>query len=307
MSRTLIVPEEFFSLVKSTRPLTSQDTVNTTSLLLVINRSKSFCIPKTWPRKEEQVGWTCGLYALYAALIYRSLHSGAFIDLPRPVNTAPSFLKRKPSLLGIAKDLKFTTIGEILDVSYFSLIIEALGIPNKKSIQSTAESFLQDICDLLDTKNTVIVSCDIGPSGEFPGQSNGGQAHWVLAFGYCYLQQKLFFLIMQYGDYYLWSGEDLLRSNAQNPQAEYPRSENYGYYYYSSALGGTNFFPFTNEQKVIPQEHAGAKVIPTTTLEKFYFTLFPIPYAKKTNRQIPAPQPTHTRLPPIISNRTLSA
>jgi hypothetical protein len=206
------------------------------------NPNKPRCIPKIWPKPETQIGGTCGLYALYIALIYSVMSESENLlisKVPNPIHTTNN--PTTNSLLAIAQKNGLSHTGEIFNIDYFETISQKAGFSAKKSIRSNHKDFISDLCKQIDDRNTVIVSCDIN-NDSFPDKNDGGRAHWVLAFGYGYVKEEIFFLVTQHGKYFLFSGEAFLASNNQNGETVL-------------SIPGC----------------------PPTNFTHFYFTLFPIP------------------------------
>lgn len=242
-------------------------------------------IPETWPETRKQIGGTCGLYALYIGLIYFMMNSHSPREqIPLPVNESLDMTqKRETTLFSLARQSDVTKAGEILNINYFALLLAQLAIPPKQAIHSNPQHFLQDLCKQLDENNTVIVSCDLERDSSFPGVSDGFRAHWILAFGYFYLEENLFFLTTHYGKYYAIAGADLLRSNSQDPNMLYPKCEAFG----SIVSPDRNRFMgcFKSHQELATrQAHESERVtnIPATTLTQFFCTMFPIPTSYRT-------------------------
>lgn len=245
-------------------------------------------IPETWPETRKQIGGTCGLYALYIGLVYFMVNSQSPREqIPLPVNESlDSAQKRETTLFSLARQSDLTKAGEILNIDYFALLLAQLAIPPKQAIHSDPQHFLQDLCKQLDENNTVIVSCDLAQDSLFPGVSDGFRAHWILAFGYFYLQKNLFFLTTHQGSYYVIAGADLLKSNSQDPNMLYPKCETFG----SIVSTDRNRFMgcFKSHQELIaqqanePEQQQRVTNIPRTTLKQFFCTMFPIPVSYRT-------------------------
>ncbi|GEM_PF-5546916 len=251
-----------------------QLTLKQLSLFFSPTKRGNFPQSEDWPTPRIQEGPYCGFLALCIALDYARI---------------TKFSTHGPSkLIEIAKELKLTTVGEIINIKFFAHILQTLTIPHGKAIQNTSSHFIAEICKQVDEHNTVIASCDLGPNSNFPGVSGGARAHWALIFGYVYLkgrqkddeengdevEDELYFLVTQYGKYFLWSAKDLQESNQQRADIIFPKCESFG------GLFGDRFAFYTHHQiENHRQTHPTQNVlyIPDTTLQKFYNTIFVIP------------------------------
>lgn len=261
----------------------------------LINHTLPSCIPETWPEPRQQIGATCGLYALYIGLMYSMLNSPLSAKIPLPVNESLDIAgKRETTLFSLARQADLTKVGEILNIDSFELLSAKFAISPKKAIHSNPEHFLQDLCKQLDENNTVIVSCDLEKDSIFPGVSNGVQAHWILAFGYFYMGQNLFFLTTHCGYYFLILGADLLRSNNQDPNMLYPRCEAYGAMISTDRNRFMSTFKSYREleaeqrnadEQNDPRPWRHVTAIPRTNLKQFFCTMFPISTGRQLSQQ----------------------
>ncbi len=179
-------------------------------LYSIIDQNAFNIVPKVWPKPQEQRGPCCGLYALSTAVKSYEPNRG----FPP---TRKDGAKKKLSLRKLAKDLQLTTVGEIFDVNSFATITKQLFINEGVAETVDCVSYLETILKLLSNDRTVIVGCDIDLDG-FPGNFSGHTTHWALVFGSCVIQNKRYFLVTQYNEYYLWSAHDLLVSNVSLPE-----------------------------------------------------------------------------------------
>ena len=262
-------PEDFYAhdLVFEPR---GPDSIGVSSLreLTQLEKIKKISLPATFPIKLKSLESCCGLLAAYSGYIFSN------VDRMIPHARKEKNPERHTSLRQIAKSLNLTTVGEIFDVDSFSYLSEYIGIKNCKAYfaSKTLAAYQQELCDLIDKKNTVIVSCDIDAGFGFPIKDEGRSPHWVLAFGYVEIRGKISFLVSHYNRYCLFTANTLFDSNMQLPEI-FPKP----YRIKSKELGRTAKIEFVEKAPDSPPQCV--KELKNQSLSKFRFTFFAIPHS----------------------------
>ncbi len=174
--------------------------------------------PRDWPQAINQgLKPVCGLVALYMALQKQVLGE---VNIPLP---SYEFRKQNsplaPTLLTKAQSLGFTRNGPIFNVTFLKAILDSFGFLST-AVKLIEQDYHQMIQSELMQGKVVIVACDLhGGLTQFPGVSGGSRSHWALLYGfYTNKMGRLMYLVCHYGDYFEWSGDDLLRSNRELPE-----------------------------------------------------------------------------------------
>ncbi len=146
-----------------------------------VQRAKRAAVPQ-----REQVGPTCGLYALGMVLDAWHLrdprHATALVsdvDLRgkgKQYTLAPTTDVR---LLPLAQDLGFTSQGEMFTAAQLAATARAIGYDATTHHDAT----LADLYRVLDAGHPAIVAFDVDQNGN-PGDSGGARAHYAVIQGY---------------------------------------------------------------------------------------------------------------------------
>lgn len=225
-------------------------------------------IPEYWPTPQVQIGHCCGFYALSVVLTYEKIQAP-------PARKRDFKEQQMTSLHQIGKQLKQTSIGEILNIEAFGLILQTLGILSGYAKRSTKSQFIDEIIKAIETKHTVIVSCDIREDSIFPGRNNGEKIHWVVVFGYVEIDEVLYFLVANDSHYALWSAEALLQSNDQLGEDILPRCEKFGYFRKTTDV--ETEYEFVSAPHSVNGSHCTKMTIPNTKKSAFFYSLFAFP------------------------------
>lgn len=179
------------------------------NILTLVNPEKACYIPKKFPEPLEQVGPTCGLYALYTALC-------AFNDSSKPPHATKD--GDRPALLTTAKKLQLTHIGAFFSVHLLKILADKAGF-NASSHINKEETYLNAIIENLDAGNQLVVATYINKQSLPTSKINepGSGAHWVMLFGYFYNKNNLFFLVCHNNSLQAWRGDDLLATSRSMP------------------------------------------------------------------------------------------
>lgn len=224
---------------------------------LIPEDCKNAWLPRYLPLPVYQKGYACGLYALSFGIKYaiseqefnhyarkegeknkvkpdtiKERKDKAEKDLSTKDEMKKDEIKKdeikkdetekKVSLRSIAKELKYTSFGEIYDVRAFDVLTKHVKVSGGSVIHAGGdikqEDYIKTICDHLKAGNNIIVACDRNGTTNFPGESKGLNAHWMHLFGYYYDKGQCYFLATQYGQYYAINGDELFESNKQLPE-----------------------------------------------------------------------------------------
>lgn len=242
---------------------------------------QAYYIPNKWPVAKDQRGPCCGLYSLEIALHYG--FTGIIKSLP-PARKDKN--KHVISLRSVAKKKNLSGFGEIYDVNTFATLTDYFKIPSCEVLPVdakliTEKQYINTIIDRLDKYHTVIVSSDLGMS--FPTTASGLHTHWALVFGYYKENDKVSFLVTQYGHYYSWDGAELYKSNQALPDKNPKVGPTYAY----CAVGAKGEKEYTRSIPVTETEKARYAV--GDTLDKFRYGLFAVP-AHPSSRTVELPE-----------------
>lgn len=249
------------NIITNTGPVTLRDEL--------AESIKDYWIPSLWPVGKQQHGHTCGLYALDTALRYG--YGRSDIDTPP---ARKDKIKNIISLRQIAKEKGLTSFGEIFNVNSLKVLTDHFKFSNCEILKlniKDSQKYTQAICNKLKQNYTIIASCDL--DGYFPGNSKGLHTHWVVIFGYFYLEDKCYLLTTQYGHYYLFPADKLFQSNKQLPEKNPKSYPNYIYYKNKDSKYG--YF----RKKKPHEDLSGLKIkyAIEDSLDDFRFSLFCIP------------------------------
>lgn len=176
----------------------------TNNLYTLIDKDKPHVVPHRFPTPTVQIGPTCGLYALYLAVL--TLH---------PLSSIPHPTEGPGSLLELAQTHGLTTIGAFYNICLLKQLCEHLTVPADIEL-STMKKYLDNLKSALDAGRTCVVATEIDKNS-FPSTMGGHRTHWVMLFGYFYSDDKLFFMVCHHNKIQLWSGHALFASNKHMP------------------------------------------------------------------------------------------
>jgi hypothetical protein len=169
---------------------------------LAVMCQKSCKISKR-PERWNQVGGTCGLYALDGALQIRNV----FYAPPRKSLGHPISSRQ------IAKSKGLTKVGELNDVNHVVTLATEMGYSRAEVKQFSSEDQLFTVVKTaVDNQGSVVMPflCR-DDSGELCVL--GGFAHYCLVFGYGQQNSVKLILATNYGYYHLWEVQSLQQSN----------------------------------------------------------------------------------------------
>jgi len=229
-------------------------------------------IPLHPPLAKEQRGHTCGLYALGIALAL--CHPDQTITPARKNDIKPTANEKKEnqngtSLRQIAKQHKLTVIGEIYDIYNLEKIAKIAGFERCAVFKSSREKYIDDIKKSIQTGHSVILPAD--NEDGFPGNTQAKRLHYALAWGYIFKDNQYYFLVTQFGKYFLWSADALQRSHEQMPD-HIDRQEFY------KDHKRDNYYPLQPGQEI---KQCDFRETPASDLSHFQFAGLAVPVANK--------------------------
>ncbi len=173
------------------------------------------------PAVINQVGSTCGIYALDAALRILGIEAPPprkgktpSADLPSP--TPASDKKAAASLRKLAREHKLTQIGELFDAADAVTLATLSGAPDAAVVAfDDGEGLLKIVNEAVGKKHSVLFPfcVDNSVKTDSKPKSDGQNPHWCLLIGSYQDPGQQHILATQYGKFYDWSLAELLASN----------------------------------------------------------------------------------------------
>jgi hypothetical protein len=168
------------------------------------------------PHVINQVGSTCGIYALDTALRIRGIKAPP----PRKQSAPPPAPARVgapgPSMRRIAKETGLTKVGELFDVSDV-LTLAALSGALRAAIHpfATAADLWSIVTDAVGGKGSVMFAfcVDNTVANDSKPKTDGKNPHWCLLIGCHGDAAGRRVIATQYGKFYDWSMDRLVASN----------------------------------------------------------------------------------------------
>lgn len=157
------------------------------------------------PAVKDQVGPTCGIYALDTALRIR----GVKAPPPRKGHGAG------PSLRQLAKEAGLTQLGELFDAVDALSLAALAGAPDAAvHVFPDSKTLSKIVSDAVQSKRTVMFPFCVDNSvpNDSKPKYDGASPHWCLLLG-AYENGGAHALATQYGKFYDWSMDALVNSN----------------------------------------------------------------------------------------------
>lgn len=204
---------------------------------------------KPIPARMNQVGATCGLYAL--SIVIKFWHDLLTLKGKAPAWKPPDTrgatnalsLKEKlnaeiiarggdpkkgavpftgvakpaPDLLSIAETLG-SRVGEVFDAEALAEIARKAGMDAIVSRWTDSGGMFDAIRHRIDQNIPCIIGYDNTDTGDPGSTTHGARAHWAVIIGYIDKTPKQLVATHGWGNYYLWSAEALRASNEQLDQ-----------------------------------------------------------------------------------------
>jgi hypothetical protein len=201
------------------------------------------------PARMNQVGATCGLYAL--SIVIKFWHDLLTLKGQAPTwkvpetrgatnaltlkeklnaeiiarggdpkkNPVPFTGVKQPALnlLEIAETLG-SRVGEVFDAGDLAQIARKAGLLAVVDRWTDSGSMFDMIRDRIDQNIPCIMGYDNTDSGDPGDTTHGARAHWAVIFGYVNASPKKLVATHGWGNYYLWTAEHLRASNEQLDQ-----------------------------------------------------------------------------------------
>ncbi len=245
-------------------------------------------LPAIWPPTTDQVGPCCGIYAFKHAWENSGIVPRGFIPPARKYDLNPSEKNDFTySLRSICKKNSLTVYGAIYNIFYFAHLAQLVKLKGGFPVifSRIEHEYIHKICQVIDSGYTLIIACDLKNDTDFPGPHSGRRTHWSTILGYIFFKQSCYFLVTQYGNYYLWSAKALYKSNFEMPLINY----HFGYH-------GKNKNPETGDSSYLKvkdlKQTSGIKLahVKERTLRDFKFTGYavPSPYVQNAVNCLPA-------------------
>jgi len=135
--------------------------------------------------ENEQVGATCGIYALQAAFDIKGLRVAPRKRVFGDWRSDPTIL-RKHSIRGKAKEMGLTKIGEIGGAADLAALAAGLGVPVTVKRFGSEKELWTLIVDAVNAGKGIVMPYACAGNDGAPAWSTGadGFAHWCLVFGY---------------------------------------------------------------------------------------------------------------------------
>lgn len=237
-----------------------------------VELSKSY-IPWDPPHADLQRGPTCGLNALKKGLDW-SCQSNTPPVRKNPIKPTKLEKEKNQNIISLRKAAKeFGSVtGEIYDIDLLEKIAKKFEF-TCNTIKLKGEdrrNYIKKILDAIQARNSVILPVD--NDNGFPGDKQGKETHYALAWGYIYKDKQYHFLVTHWGQHYLWSADELQKSHEQLPDIN-PR---YDKYYKDHKKDG---YYSCKENLEYPEEDI--RFMPPSNLENFKFTALVIPATKE--------------------------